>query len=382
LQWLLVAVQVALSVTLLAGAGLLLRSFHELSRADGGFDSSRVLTFRMSGSWSESPAQAIPRIDRVLEGLRAIPGVESAAVTVVPPGVPTAFEQELELVEQRAESDRRILAENRGVTASYFETLRIPVVAGELCREQPFTAGWGEAMVNHSFVERYFSGSSPIGLHFKGIRRPNRIVGIVADARELGLDREPAPTAYFCAVPAQAIRVFLVRTRGEPMAMAQAVRLRIKELDPVRSVYDITPLDQRIDNSFQQNWLRTVLLVLFAVTALSLACVGLYGTLSYMVSLRRREVGLRLALGASRTTIVKQFLGKSLRIVAVACFFGLLLSFAFTRALSTMLYGVSPSDPVTLSTVVLIVLMVAGLAALFPATRAALVEPMRVLRNE
>jgi predicted permease len=382
LQWLLVAVQVALSVTLLAGAGLLLRSVHELSRANGGFDSSRVLTFQMSGSWSENLAQAIPRIDRALEGIRAIPGVEAAAVTVVPPGVPTAFEQELELVERPADDNRRILAENRGVTASYFDTLRIPVVGGELCRERPFTAAWGEVMVNRSFVERYFPGSSPIGLHFKGFRRPSRIVGIVGDARERGLDREPAPTVYFCAVPALATRVFLVRTRGEPMAMAQAVRLRIKELDPIRSVYDITPLDERIGDSFAENRLRTVLLVLFAVTALLLACVGLYGTLGYIVSLRRREVGLRLALGASRTAILKHFLTKGLRVVALACACGLMLSFAFSQALSGMLYGVSASDPVTLSAVALIVLVVAGLASLIPAARAALVEPMRVLRNE
>jgi cell division protein FtsX len=275
-----------------------------------------------------------------------------------------------------------MVVENRAVTSSYFETMRIPLVSGELCHHQPFDAAWGEVMVNRSFANRYFPGSSPVGLHFAGLRRPNRITGIVGDARERGLDRDPVPTVYFCEIPAQPTRVFLIRTRGEPMAMAQAVRVRIKELEPLRSVFDITPLDERIGDSFLQNWLRTVLLVLFAVTALLLACVGLHGTLSYIVSLRRREVGLRLALGASRSIIVKQFLGKGLRIVGLACICGLVLSVAFTRLLSGMLYGVSPSDPITLLTVVLVVLVVAGLASLLPATRAALVEPMRVLRNE
>jgi predicted permease len=384
LQWVLVAVQVALSVTLLAGAGLLLRSFHELSRADGGFDSSRMLTFRMSGSWTETGnlGQMLQRMERVMAGLRTLPGVESVAATVIPAGVPTAFEQEVQLVERRADSDRPMVVENRAVTSSYFETMRIPLVSGELCHHQPFDAAWGEVMVNRSFANRYFPGSSPVGLHFAGLRRPNRITGIVGDARERGLDRDPVPTVYFCEIPAQPTRVFLIRTRGEPMAMAQAVRVRIKELEPLRSVFDITPLDERIGDSFLQNWLRTVLLVLFAVTALLLACVGLYGTLSYIVSLRRREVGLRLALGASRSIIVKQFLGKGLRIVGLACICGLVLSVAFTRLLSGMLYGVSPSDPITLLTVVLVVLVVAGLASLLPATRAALVEPMRVLRNE
>jgi predicted permease len=384
LQWVLVAVQVALSVTLLAGAGLLLRSFHELSRTDGGFDSSRMLTFRMSGSWNETGnfAQMLQRMQRVLDGLRTLPGVESVAATVIPAGVPTAFEQEIQLVERRADGDQRMLVENRAVTSSYFETMRIPLVSGELCRHQPFDAKWGEVMVNRSFANRYFPGSSPVGLHFAGFQRPNRITGIVGDARERGLDRDPVPTVYFCEIPVQPTRVFLIRTHGEPMAMAQAVRVRIKELEPLRSVFDIAPLDQRIGDSFLQNWLRTVLLVLFAVTALLLACVGLYGTLSYVVSLRRREVGLRLALGASRSTIVKQFLGKGLRIVGLACVCGLVLSVAFTRLLSGMLYGVSPFDPVTLSSVVLVVLAVAGLASLLPAARAALVEPMLVLRNE
>ena len=181
----------------------------------------------------------------------------------------------------------------------------------------------------------------------------------------------PNPTPYF-----------LVRTHTEPAALAQAVRLKMKELEPARAVYDIAPLEERIGDAFTQNRLRTVLLVLFALTALSLACVGLYGTLSYVVSLRRREVGLRLALGAARSDIIRQFLVQGLRVAGLACICGLVLSIAFTRALSGMLYGVSPSDPLTLSSVIAIVLVVAALAALVPATRAALVEPMRTLREE
>jgi hypothetical protein len=364
--------------------GVRIEPLNELSRADGGFDSSRVLTFRMSGSWRETGnfGQMMQGLERVLDGLRMLPGVESAAATVIPAGVPTAFEQELQLVERRADTDRRMLVENRAVTSSYFETMRIALVSGELCRHQPLDAPRGEVMVNRSFVERCFPGSSPVGLHVAGFQRPNRITGIVGDARERGLDRDPVPTVYYCGIPALPTRVFLLRTRGEPMAMAQAVRVRIKELEPLRSVYDITPLDERIGDSFVQNWLRTVLLVLFAVTALSLACVGLYGTLGYIVNLRRREVGLRLALGASRSTILKHFLTKGLRVVGLASACGVILSFALSRLLSGMLYGVSPSDPFTLSTVVLIVLLVAGIASLIPAARAAVVEPMQVLRNE
>jgi putative ABC transport system permease protein len=160
------------------------------------------------------------------------------------------------------------------------------------------------------------------------------------------------------------------------------VRLNLKKIEPLRAVYDIAPLEERIGDAFTQNRLRTVVLVLFAVTALALACVGLYGTLSYVVSLRRREIGLRLALGALRSDVIRQFLGQGLRVVTLACACGVALSVVFSRVLSGMLYGVSASDPATLSSVVGIVLTVAALAALVPATRAAFVEPMRVLREE
>ena len=163
--------------------------------------------------------------------------------------------------------------------------------------------------------------------------------------------------------------------------LVQTVRLKVKELEPLRSVYDIAPLNVRIDAAFAQNRLRTVLLGAFAVTALSLAVVGLYGTLSYIVSKRRREVGLRLALGAGRSRIVREFLLQALRAVGVACAVGLALSLAFTRLLTGMLFGVSSVDPFTLSTVIAIVVVVATLAALIPASRAALLAPTEVLRE-
>jgi ABC-type antimicrobial peptide transport system permease subunit len=141
-------------------------------------------------------------------------------------------------------------------------------------------------------------------------------------------------------------------------------------------------LEERIGDAFMENRLRTALLVLFAVTALSLACVGLYGTLSYVVSLRRREIGLRLALGAVRGDIIRQFLMQGLRVAGFACVCGLVLSIAFTRLLSSMLYGVSASDPMTLSIVTAIVLAVAAIASLVPAIRGAGLDPMRVLRDE
>lgn len=385
-QWTLVGVQVALSVTLLAGAGLLLRSFHELSRVDLGFEASRVLAFRVTWSWNETGDMTRLRqqIDGIVDGLRALPDVEAAAAAASPPGVPTAFDTEFVLAE-RAGSDRRVLAGNTVVSPGYFGTMRIPVVAGKLCRQQPFGAPWAEVMVNRRFVERYLSGSSPMGMHFVPASSGaplRRIVGVVGDARERGIDRDPMPMVYHCAHPAQPFRVFLVRTHGEPLEVAHAVRLKIKELEPLRSVYDLAPLEDWIGDTFVQDRLRAAVLTSFAVTALSLAAVGLYGTLSYVVSLRRREIGLRLVLGALRRDIAALYLLRGMRVAGLACAGGLVLSLALGRLLSGMLFGVSPYDSVTLAAVASAVLVVAALAAVVPATRAALVEPVRVLHEE
>ena len=157
---------------------------------------------------------------------------------------------------------------------------------------------------------------------------------------------------------------------------------KLRELEPTRTVYELAPLEEHIGDASAESRLRTWLLTAFAATALALACLGVYGTLSYVVGLRRREVGLRVALGAQSRDIVAQFLARALRIVAVACAAGLALSFLFTRFLSGMLYGVSPSDPVTLSAVVAVVVGAAVLAAILPAASAARIDPMQALREE
>src|SRR5205823_7873961 len=167
------------------------------------------------------------------------------------------------------------------------------------------------------------------------------------DAREEGLNREPGPTVYWCVSGPEPDPYYLVRTRMDPRAMAGALRRKIKEIEPARSVFDIIPLEEHLNNAFGENRLRTILLTFFAVTAISLACVGLYGTLSYFVTVRRREVGLRLALGAVRGQIVSRFLLKGLGVTFIGCVAGLCLAAAFARVLSGMLYGVSTGDAET-----------------------------------
>jgi putative ABC transport system permease protein len=385
LQFVLVGVQVALAVTLLVGAGLLLRSFQELGRVSPGFDAQKVLAFHMSISWGETAdPKTKQRLDRILDGLRSIPGVESAATALWLPGVPADYEVELKTLEGRADSEPKMLAQSRAVSPGYFATLRIPLLAGETCRTDTNTT---TMMVNRSFANAYLGGEArALGRHLtqpsNSFAPASEISGIVGDVRDNGLDRAPVPTVYWCWGGAQPGTFFVLKTYGDPRAMAATIRRKIHELEPSRSVYDIAPLTDRISDAYAENRLRTILLTFFAVTAVSLASVGLYGTLSYLVNLRRREVALRLALGAVRGQIVRRFLGQGLLVSSLGCAAGLALAEAFTKLLAGMLYGVGANDATTLESVVAVVLAVSVAASLLPAIRAARVDPAETLREE
>jgi predicted permease len=379
---------VALSVALLAGAGLLVRSFQELTRVDVGFDPTNVLTFKITGSFAESYETRVQGVERMLETLAALPGVEGTAASSPVPGVlndGSGFQfgtAEWQLADG-GDPDVPRTAEQRVVSPSYFATMAIPMLAGGTCRRQ-LVEGIPELVVNQAFASRYLGGRAPIGLL---LQRPggtqSRIVGVAGNARDFGLAREPVPTTYSCgtaiAYPPLAL---LVRTSGDPLAMVNAVRRSLAAIAPQRSIYAVMPLEQRIGNEHSADRLRTAVTALFAGAALLLVSLGMYGTLSYVVSLRRREIGLRVALGAAQSAITSHLLAKAMRVVGIACLAGLALAFGVSRSLTNMLYGISPTDPATLTGVVVIVLLVAAAAALIPAVRASHVDPMTALREE
>jgi putative ABC transport system permease protein len=386
LQWLLVGVQVTLAVTLLAGAGLLLRSFEALGRVSPGFEIAHILTLHVSASWGEtSDIKGLSqRIDRMLDALRTVPGVEHTATAMSLPGVPGEFTTDMRFQEGEQDPNHKIVAESRFVSHAYFATMKIPMLAGEDCRENYDAL---QMMVNRSFADTYLQGQSAVGKHIElignGFLKAGEVKGVVADARELGLNRAPVPTVYWCWNAPTPDPYYLVRMNSDnPMTLSQTLRQKIHEIEPGRSVFDITSLSDHLDDAFAENRMRTVLLAFFAATAIALACVGLYGTLSYSLTLRRREVALRLALGAARGEILKRVLIEGAGVAALGCVAGCVLALAFTRVLAGMLYGVTPYDPVTLITVIVVVLLVAFVASLVPAVRASHVEPMQVLREE
>lgn len=384
-QWMLVGTQITLAVTLLIGAGLLLRSFQQLSRVYPGFEPGHVLTFQVSGSWGETTdmKNVIQRIDRTLESLRTLPGVEAASTAAMLPGVPSQYQVEFK-IDGKQEPGHPILGDSRYVSAGYFETMRIPLLAGESCRQASKTS---DVLVNRAFADKYMGDTLAVGHQLSGavyndFSPKGMIRGIVGDAREEGLNTLPAPTVYSCFSAPDPFPNYLVRTHGDPMTMAETIRRRIHEIEPARSVYAFAALQEHLDDASSENRLRTMLLTVFAATAILLACIGLYGTLSYLGCLRQREVGVRLALGAMRNQIVARFLLQGLRVAVIGCAAGLALGLGLSHFIRTMLYGVSALDPATYVGVVCLILVVAACASLVPALRAARVEPVQVLREE
>lgn len=385
LQWLLVGAQVAFAVTLLVGAGLLVRSLQELDRVSPGFDASHVLTLQISGGWGETAdmKRLVQRVDSDLDALRAVRGVEAAATAAMLPGVPGMPQMELAVAGQEQNDQQKIFATSRYVSDSYFQTLRQPLLLGESCRKGPQNQ---TVVVNKSFADRYFPQSPAIGhtisAPFRAFPLSSMIRGIVGDARDDGPNTAPAPTVYWCTSAPDPSPWFLIRTHGDSLALAQTLRIKLHQAESSRSVFGISPLQDHISDSLSENRLRTSVLSFFAGTAISLACVGLYGTLSYLGRMRRREMGLRLAIGATRAQIVAVLLVQGLRIVAIGCGAGLAMGLATSHLIQGMLYAVRPTDPETYAAIILLVLVVAVIASAGPALRAASTDPAKVLREE
>jgi predicted permease len=280
------------------------------------------------------------------------------------------------------------------VARRYFETMGTPLLSGrdfgprdERLAASTATNASGVAIINESMARKYFGNASPLGRRFSflgGADRKFEIVGVVKDAKYRSL-REPAPPTFyvFCFGELRDWDMtFAVRTAGKPAAVVDGFRRAVRETDSTLQLRGMRTMDDVVDASLRRERIIANLGGLFSLTALALACLGLYGTLSFTVAQRTREIGVRLALGAQRVDVLSLVVGKGLKLAVIGSGIGLVGALAVTRLVSRLLYGVSPTDPVTFAGVSLLLIGVAILASWMPARRAAKVDPMEALRCE
>ena len=387
----LVVSEVALAVALVIGAGLLLRSFRELRGVDPGFRTASVLKaeYQLPGTrypmdFSRWPD--LPEINRFHAGLlrevQALPGVESAALAGVDPldpGITNSFH-----IVGRPEGAQALPEiRTRFITPSYLETMGVPLFAGRAFRDGDDAGSPRVALLNRAAAERYFPGADPVGQRLGFWRVEWQVVGVMGDERFQGLDRESEPAVYVPLAQAPlAHATLLVRTRGEPVSMIPAVRGVLRELDPQIPLYAAEPLQTTLLAKTARSRFVTVLLMLFGGLAIVLALVGLNGVLGYTVAQRVPELGIRMALGATRGDVLRLVVGEGVRLAALGVALGSAAALLGSRLLSSLLYGVPGTDAATYAAVALGALGAAAVASWLPARRATSIEPVRVLRAE
>jgi putative ABC transport system permease protein len=382
LQRLLVGAQVSLAIMLFVGAGLLVRSFSRLQHVSPGFDPDHVLTFRMSAQWSERVEAVMNRQIRTLARLEAIPGVLSASFATMPPASIDFPAGEFRIVGR--DTSEHLFANGRSVSAKYFQTLRIPILQGETCRDDP-SKPYQKILVTRAWAERFFPGENPIG-HFiepmspAGLRQ--EIVGIAGDVHENGIAKEAPALAYTCGLqPYWPDPIFLVRTDPARDVTVTAIRDALRQIEPDRALYAVQPLNATLAQTLAQQRISALLLAAFAATGLLLAALGLYGVTSQFVASRRRDLGVRVALGAQPSAIVSTVAGQVMATTIVGAAVGVAAALALARFMEGLVFGISTRDPLTFLAAPVVLAIVAALATVIPARRAATVDPIATLRE-
>jgi predicted permease len=375
----LVVTQVALSVVVLIGAGLLLRTLDKLRSINPGFDTRNILLFsvdpRLAGYKEENIQQVYDEIERRVV---ALPGVRSASYSsdaLLDGGLWTSG------VHLEGKSDKSTVETQMLATGpDFFETMRIPLLRGRTFRAPDLRSAQPVAVVNQAFVRRFLESRDPIGFHFEENHQRREIVGVVADTKYERLQSDDAPTAY---IPLKNGEVtFALRSAVAPTSLIPAVRHIVSELDDNIPVFSVRTQSQTIDRLLFNERLVARLFSMFGFLALLLTCIGLYGLLSYEVARRRREIGIRTALGAQRRDVLSMIVRQGLLLVFFGAMVGIGTAVGVTRYLRSILFGVRPVDPVTFLVVCFMLGVVALLACYIPAQRATQVDPMVTLRDE
>jgi putative ABC transport system permease protein len=386
----LIVSEVALSLMLLVGAGLLINSFWRLLRTDAGFDPRSVLALDipLDRTKYDKPEQRAAAFQQLIARVKTLPGVRDASVVSNVPlsdrDVEVSFQVEGRTPYKPGEE---AVADYTIAGSDYFRTMNIALLRGRVFSDQD-RANTPEVMVvSSAFVKQFFPNEEPIGRRIVldgADKTPRQIVGVVGDVRRKGLDANVQPEMYFSYLQRPERRMNLViRTEArDATQLMPVVRAEIKAFDPNQIIWRTQTVEQLLGTSVAPRRFNMLLLGIFAGVALVLAAVGLYGVMSYSVSWRTHEIGIRMALGAKRADVLRMVVRQGMVMTLIGLALGLVGAFALSRVLVGLLYGVSPHDPLTIAGVSIVLLVVALLACLIPARRATRVDPMIALRTE
>lgn len=392
----LMAGEVALSLVLLVGAGLLIRSAIAMQHVNPGFDANGVLAARFSlpeQTYSD-PRQEIAVLEAISDAARQVPGVTAAAVTSY--AAMGGGGGSNGLVPEGWASNRRIDSVLRLVTPGFFETMRVPLVKGRRFDENDRAAGQRVMIVSETLARRAFPGEDAVGKRINccepgpnGSPAWKTVVGVASDIRSLGPATEPQPEFYlpFAQAPPDSWHWFrtyyiVARAEGDPEQLAQPLRAMMQRLDPDVPLFDVRTMNQRLSASIATARFNTLLLSALGMMGLILAATGIYGVVAYLVSQRTQEIGVRMALGATEGDVVRLILRQALTPIALGAVAGLAASLAASRVLTSQLFAVSRTDPLTISVVAATLMLVALVASAVPARRAASIDPTRALQSD
>jgi predicted permease len=356
-----------------------------------GFAADNALTLRTALPRPEyaSPLRRSDYFRRVLSEVRALPGVEAAGFTSGLPMVVTGLVTGVEIAGQDPRSARNSPVSHRWITSDYFKAMGIPLLRGRDVSEGDTRDRAWVAVVSQSFVERYWPGQDPIGKSLRHRGEPRTVVGVVGDVRVRGLERASEPQLYLPAeqIPDAFPAIFdpkdlVVRHAGQDEALLAAIRRIVRAVDPAQPISDVRTLDDVLAAETATRGAQLRVLSVLATVAILLAAVGVYGLLSYTVSQRAQEIGVRLALGADPVSLGRMIFGEGIRLALTGIVPGVLIAYAAARAMNALLFGVTPGDPPTFAVAIGVALLIAVLGSFIPALRAVRVPPMSVLRAD
>jgi predicted permease len=392
LRSVLATLEVALAIVLLIGAGLLIRSFWILQSTNPGFRSERILTmhFTLPLATYADISKRVRFFEQVLDRTKSIPGVESVAATSELPFRDDGVFHNVGFEGLAMEVGKEPEIWQRSITPDYFATLGIMLLQGRSFTDQDRAGSLPVAIVNQQFAEKYYANENPLGKRISWIREENpvwmTIVGVVSDVKSLGLDMEEQPAIYTPFTQEHRFwhtwMNFVVRTSVDPKTLIASLPKEIATVDKNIPVTELMTMDALISKSIGERRFHLLLMGLFAGLALLLAGIGIYGILSYNVRQRTREMGIRMALGATRKQILELILGQGMKLAFIGAIIGIATSFGVTRFLRNLLYSIAPTDWLTFIAVPLLVLAVALIACYAPARRATRVNPIVALRYE